>query len=198
MEDSEIVRLYLARDEAAVRATDEKYGRLCKSVARSILSCPEDAEECVNDSYVAVWNAIPPTLPSSFPAYLCKTVRNLSLKRLEYLSREKRSQSVLVSLDELESILPDEAAEKIDESGLAELISTFLHSQKESVRLVFVRKYYFFDSIEAIADRYSFTPSKVKNMLFRTRSKLREYLIREGFELPNRSTSTGETEETNG
>lgn len=184
MNDQRIVELYFERDEQAIKETAAKYGKLCHSIAYNILNNHQDAEECVNDTYVGVWNAIPPTRPNNFMAFICKIARNLSLKRLEFMKREKRSAEVLLSLDELASILPDSRCE-LDESveHVGKLISKFLRVQKEDARNVFIRKYYFFDSIEEIARRFGFTESKVKNMLFYTRNKLREYLIKEDVEI---------------
>ena len=184
MDDLRIIELYFARDEQAIKETDAKYGKLCHSIAYNILNNHEDSEECVNDTYVGVWNAVPPTRPNNFMSFVCKIARNLSLKRLEFMKREKRSQAVLVSLEELEAVLPDERfAPDVSDEDLGKLISTFLRSQKEDVRNVFIRKYYFFDSIGEIAKRYSFTESKVKNMLFYTRNRIRDYLIKEGVEI---------------
>lgn len=184
MDDLKIIELYFARDEQAIKETDMKYGRLCHSIAYNILNNNEDSEECVNDTYVGVWNAIPPTRPNNFMAFVCRIARNLSLKRLEFMKREKRSQAVLISLEELEAVLPDDRyAPDVSDEDIGRLISTFLRNQKADVRNVFIRKYYFFDSIGDIAKRYSFTESKVKNMLFYTRNKLREYLIKEGVEI---------------
>ena len=184
MEDSKIIELYFERDEQAIAETDAKYGRLCRSISLNILGNSDDAEECVNDTYVGAWNAIPPARPNNFMAFICKITRNLSIKRLEFLTREKRSPSVLLSLDELASLLPDEhiAPDAADED-IGKLIANFLRSQSEDIRTVFIRRYFFFDSVEDIAKRCSFTGSKVKNMLFRTRNKLKDYLIREGVEL---------------
>lgn len=184
MDDLGIIELYFERDEQAIKETDVKYGKLCHSIAYNVLNNHEDSEECVNDTYVGVWNAIPPTRPNNFMSFVCKITRNLSLKRLEFMKREKRSQAVLVSLEELEAVLPDERyAPDVSDEEVGTLISTFLRSQKEDVRKVFIRKYYFFDSIGDIAKRYDFTESKVKNMLFYTRNKLKDYLIKEGVEL---------------
>ena len=181
MEDSKIVQLYWQRDEQAVRETQAAYGRLCYGIAYNILNSHEDAEECVNDAYVAVWNAIPPAKPDCFMAFLCKIVRNCSLKRLAYLTRQKRSAALTESFEELAEVLSQErVATDEDEKEIGKLISCFLRTQKQEVRLVFVRKYFFFDSIEAIAKRCSFSESKVKNMLFRSRKRLREYLKKEG------------------
>ena len=184
MNDLNIIELYFARDEQAIKETEIKYGRLCLSVAYNILNNNEDSEECVNDTYMGVWNAIPPTRPSNFMAFVCKITRNLSLKRLETQARQKRSQATLVSLDELAQVLSDESiADGVSDEDIGKLISDFLRNEKEEIRNVFIRKYYFFDSIGDIALRYSFTESKIKNMLHHTRKKLKDYLIKEGVEL---------------
>lgn len=184
MDDLKIIKLYFERDEQAIKETDTKYGKLCHSIAYNILNNHEDSEECVNDTYMGIWNAIPPTKPHSFMSFVCKITRNLALKRLEFMTREKRSQSVVVSLEELETVLPDcRYSPETSDAEVGKLISKFLRNQKKDVRNVFIRKYYFFDSIGEIATRYSFTESKVKNMLFYTRNKLKDYLIKEGVEI---------------
>ena len=181
MDDSKIIDLYFERNEQAIKETEIKYGKLCHRIAYNILNNNEDSEECVNDTYVGIWNAIPPARPDNFMAFLCRIARNLSLKRLEFMKREKRSADVLFSLHELEGVLPDERyAPDITDKEVGRLISTFLYAQKEDVRNVFIRIYYFFDSIREIAESYSFSESKVKNMLFYTRKKLKDYLIKEG------------------
>lgn len=139
---------------------------------------------CVNDTYVSVWNTIPPTRPHNFMSFICKIARNLSLKRLEFMKRKKRSAEIILSLDELAAVLPDERyAPDVSDEDVGKLISKFLRSQEEYVRNVFIRKYFYFDSIREIAKRYSFTESKVKNMLFYTRNKLKDYLIKEDVEI---------------
>jgi RNA polymerase sigma-70 factor (ECF subfamily) len=184
MDDLSIIELYFARDEQAIKETDNKYGKLCHSIAYNILNNNEDSEECVNDTYIGVWNAIPPTRPNNFTAFLCKITRNISLKRIEAMARQKRSQATIVSLDELAEILPDESiGENISNDNLTELISDFLRKEKADVRNVFIRKYYFFDSVGDIAKRYDFTEDKVKSMLYHTRKKLKDYLIKEGVEI---------------
>ena len=166
MDDLRIIELYFERDEQAIKETDAKYGKLCHSIAYNILNNHEDSEECVNDTYVSVWNTIPPTRPHNF------------------MKRKKRSAEIILSLDELAAVLPDERyAPDVSDEDVGELISTFLRSQEEYVRNVFIRKYFYFDSIRKIAKRYSFTESKVKNMLFYTRNKLKDYLIKEGVEI---------------
>lgn len=159
-DDLRIIELYFERDEQAIKETDAKYGKLCHSIAYNILNNHEDSEECVNDTYVGVWNAIPPTRPSNFMSFVCKIVRNLSLKRLEFMQREKRSADVLLSLDELAAVLPDERyAPNVSDEDVGKLISKFLRTQKEDARNVFIRKYYFFDSIGEIAERFGFPES---------------------------------------
>jgi len=184
MDDFQIIELYFARNELAIKETDAKYGKLCKKIAYNILNNLEDSEECVNDTYNGVWNAIPPTRPNNFMSFICKIARNLSLKRLEFIKREKRSAELLVSLEELAEILPDNRiTPNVNDEDVGKLISKFLVSQKEDCRNVFIRKYFFFDSIKEISKRFSFTESKVKNMLFHTRNKLKDFLIKEGIEI---------------
>ena len=184
MDDLSIIELYFARDKEAIKQTDIKYGKICHSVAYNILNNNEDSEECVNDTYIGVWNAIPPTRPNNLMAFVCRITRNLSFKRLEAMSRQKRSQAVLVSLDEISEVLSDESiADRVSDEDIGKLISDFLRNEKSEIRNVFIRKYYFFDSIGDIARRYNFTESKVKNMLYHTRTKLKDFLIKEGVEI---------------
>ena len=184
MNDPEIIELYFKRDEKAIEETDAKYGKLCYRIAYNILNNHEDSEECVNDTYLGVWNAIPPTRPNNFVAFVCRITRNLSLNHLEKMSRQKRSAATVVSLDELAEVLPDDSiADGFSDKDIAKAISDFLRSENEDARNVFMRKYYFFDSISDISRRFGFTESKVKSMLFHTRNKLKEYLIKEGVEI---------------
>lgn len=181
MDDSYIIELYLARNEQAIKETDVKYGRLCFRIAENILGNKEDSEECVNDTYWKVWNLIPPTIPNNFMAFISKIVRNISLKKNEFIHAQKRTPNVNVAFEELEYILSDDRiANEFDEQDIASLIDDFLRNEKESVRNVFIRRYYFFDSIKEISERYLFTEVKVKNILYHTRKKLRKYLEKEG------------------
>mgnify|MGYP005755205059 CR=1 FL=1 len=184
VDDEQIIALYFARDEAAITETDNKYGKLCYGIAHHILLNDEHTEECVNDAYLAVWNTIPPTHPNNFTAFICKIIRNLALKRLEYENAEKRRSNFCCSLSDLEEIIPDERIRpEIGEKELGGIISDFLRCQKAEARNVFIRKYWFFDSVSDIARRYHFSESKVKSMLYHTRNKLRDYLRKEGIEL---------------
>ncbi|HHV97467.1 MAG TPA: sigma-70 family RNA polymerase sigma factor [Clostridiaceae bacterium] len=184
MDDLMIIELYFARDEQAIKETDVKYGKLCYNLANNILGNNEDSEECVNDTYLSVWNKIPPTRPNNFMAFICKIVRNLSMKKLDFNRALKHTQNITASFSELEEILSyTRTVPNCEYEELGKLISNFLRQEKEDARNVFIRRYYFFDSISDIASRYSFTESKVKNMLYRSRNKLREYLKKEGIEV---------------
>ncbi len=184
MDDLTIIDMYFARDEDAIKETDLKYGRLCFGVALNVLGNDADSEECVNETYLSLWNNIPPTRPNNFAAYICKITRNLSLKRLEYNKARKRAPSAVCSLSELENVLPDSSIPPdVDNEEIARKISDFLRTKKPVVRVVFIRRHWFFDSVRDIAAKYSFTESKVKSMLYHTRNELREYLKKEGIEI---------------
>lgn len=181
MEDLMIIELFFARNEQAINETDVKYGRLCFGISNNILSNDEDAKECVNDTYLSVWNKIPPTRPNDFKSFICKIVRNLSIKKLEYNLALKRSKNMTVSYSELENVLQDnDICDEIEYKNIGKIISDFLRHEKEEARNVFVRKYFFFDSVSDIARRYSFTESKVKSMLYHSRNRLKEHLKKEG------------------
>ena len=128
MDDLTIIELYFDRSEQAIDETDKKYGKLCRSLAGSILSSDEDAEKCVSDAYLSVWNTIPPTRPNNFTAFLCRIVRNLSLKRLDYNTAQKRNGNVTVPLSELEEVLHTAPEPELEELG--KLLSRFLRQEK--------------------------------------------------------------------
>ena len=184
MEDLQIIELYFERNENAIKETDAKYGKLCFRVANNILKNSEDSEECVSDTYLSAWNQIPPTRPNNFMAFLCKITRNLSLKRMKFLTAAKRTSVATVSFDEIEGYVSDDQLRAdINEIELGMIFSKFLRSEKPEARNVFIRRYWFFDSVSEIAAQYSFSESKVKSMLFHTRNRLRDYLKKEGIEV---------------
>ncbi len=181
MEDHDIIELYFERDEKAIDETARKYGKLCFGIANNIIGNENDAEECVNDVYLGVWNAIPPQRPGSFRAFVAKIARNLALTRLKYNKADKRSSHILVSLDELEEIIPHtDNFSLTDDRQIGGWISEFLYSQSEEIRNIFMRKYWYFDTVEELCQRYGYSESKIKSILFRTRSKLRIYLNEKG------------------
>ncbi len=181
MDDNKIIELYFQRNESAIRETEEKYGSLCFSVANNILGDEGDSEECRNDTYLALWNSIPPEKPNNLKAFICKIARNLSLKRLEYHSAAKRARHLELSLSELEETLPDTRMRcEIEDEDLGGLINAFLLTEKEDARNVFIKRYYFHEGISEIAEFYSFTSVKVKSMLFHTRHRLKKFLVEKG------------------
>ncbi len=184
MDDLQIIELFFQRDERAIAETQAKYGDLCFHIVYNILNNHEDAEECVNDTYLNVWNTIPPAKPQSLKAFVCKIARNLALTRLKYNNRKKRSPDSLISLSDVEDTLISTSADQhlLDEEA-GRVIDKFLREQKSDVRNVFLRRYWFGDSIDDIADRFSFSKSKVKSMLFHTRNKLIKYLHKEDIDL---------------
>ena len=183
MEDKAIVELYWQRQERAISETKTKYGAYCSAIAWRILNDALDAEECVNDTYLGAWNAMPPHRPTSLNTFLGKITRNLSLKRWRARSAVKRgSGEVTLSLDELEECIPsaDSAQEHLEAAELARMLDTFLGGLSEDDRRMFVCRYWYFDSVGDIADRFGFGQSKVKMSLKRTRDKLAIYLEQEG------------------
>ncbi len=184
MDDLKLIDLYFARDEQAIKETEIKYGKLCLQIAKNLLKNREDCEECVNDTYLAVWNTIPPTRPNNFRAFICKIARNLCLKKLEFSNAAKRSANAILSLSEIEGIIADERiSQNINDEALGKLISSFLWKEKELNRNIFIRKYWFFDSVSDISQRYSVSESNVKSILFRTRNRLKVFLMKEGIEI---------------
>ncbi len=184
MEDSRIVEMYFERNEQAIAETQKKYGRLCLNLAKRIIGDGYDAEECVNDVYLGVWQAIPPERPSSLSAFVTRITRNLAINRLKYRSAAKRRPDALLSLSELEEIIPNaELFERADDRELGKWISEFLRAEDEETRKIFIRKYWYFDSIAQLSEKFGYSESKLKSILFRTRKKLRVYLEKKGVTL---------------
>ncbi len=184
MEDHEIIALYFDRNEQAIAETQRKYGKLCLGLARRIIGNEQDAEECVNDVYLGVWQAIPPQRPSSLSAFVAKITRNIAIARLRYRKASRRDSDAMVSLSEIEEIIPDpDAYEAVEDREIARWISEFLYEEDEEVRNIFLRKYWYFDSIATIADAFGYSESKIKSLLFRTRNKLKNHLAEKGVSL---------------
>lgn len=179
MEDQAIIDLYFARSDQAIRETQDKYGRMLRSIAYGILKSLEDAEECENDTYLKTWNAIPPQRPSVFSAFLSKITRNLSLDRYDELHAQKRgSGEVPALLDELAECLPagGEVSSHLEEEELSGVINAFLKELKPDARNIFLRRYWFGDSVQEIAEKGGFGASKVKMSLSRSRKALEKVL----------------------
>lgn len=182
MEDSKIVELYLQRDENAIKETKIKYEKYCSYIANNILNSTLDTEECVNDTYLATWNSIPPNRPNSLRAYVGKIVRNIALNRYNANKAKKRNDSIEVVLDELNEVIGDSESDGrnlTDELTLKYALNAFVGSLKQETREIFVRRYWYLSSIKEIASDYGLSESKVKVTLLRTRELLREFLRKE-------------------
>ena len=180
MDDNEILDLYFARSEQAIVQTDQKYGFYCYSIAKRILSDPLDAEESVNDTYAEVWKSIPPRRPKYFFAFLASICRHLSLNRVDWKQAAKRRAQVVPLTEEMENCIPDTVHERqMEAKELGRLLDLFLESLPKDSRLIFLRRYWYVDSVPEIAARYGMTESKVKMQLSRTKEKLRLFLEQE-------------------
>jgi RNA polymerase sigma-70 factor (ECF subfamily) len=181
MEDKDIIRLYFERAEDAIGKTAEKYGSLCRVIAKNISGNDADAEECVNDTYLAVWNRIPPEEPTSLRAYIGRIARNIALDRFDYNTASSRNGSMNLVLDELSEILPDESVDMLsEEKALMDALNLFLGREKARARIIFVRRYFYCESMSDIASRVHMQESAVRSSLFRTRKKLAMFLRKQG------------------
>ena len=187
MEDSAIISMLSQRKESAIEMMQKKYGRLCRQIAGNMLRSTEDAEEVCNDTFLTAWNRIPPETPNYLGAFLCKITRNLSLKKIEYNSAEKRKGNYeSLPIDELAEVLctiQDSPEDSCDADELSAAISEFLRGQKTVNRQIFIRRYFAGDSVKDIAGAFDMTENNVSGSLLRTRKKLAAYLANQGFSL---------------
>ena len=179
MEDLDIIELYFQRDEQAIRHTADKYGAYCTAVSMNILHSEPDAEECVNDTWLKTWHAIPPTRPASLRLFLATIVRNLSLNRWRSWHSEKRDKRLEESFNELESCFP--APDDGDRGELTELLNSFLAELPKKERIIFVQRYWYSLSAAQIGEEVGLTENAVWVRLYRTREKLRTYLTERGY-----------------
>lgn len=183
MEDQQIVDLYWRRDADAIGETASKYGGYCRTIAQNILSDRQDAEECLNDTWMGAWNAMPPHRPGRLRLFLAKITRSLACDRVRAQSARKRGGGVYtVALEELEECLPavPGADQAVEDRELERMVDRFLHTLPERACSVFLRRYWYAERIEDIAGRYGMGVNTVKTSLFRTRQKLKAYLEKEG------------------
>lgn len=185
MEDEQIITLYLQRSQQAIIETKNKYGAYCRVIARNILSNTLDIEECENDTYLAAWNVIPPHIPRKLSVFLGRIMRNIALDKYGYNTAKKRSGEFEVILAELEECLasPNTVETEHEAGEIARLINEFLYAIDELDRNLFIRRYWYSDSIRDLSNRFNMGTSKVKSTLFRIRNKLRFYLEKEGVNL---------------
>lgn len=182
MDDKAIITQLWERAEGAIESLAKKFGRRLHATAMNILNSRQDAEESVNDTYLAVWNAIPPKKPDPLAGFVYKTGRNQALKRLRYDTAMKRQPEFEVSMDELEGCIPSRALdEEVEARELGEAIDRFLDTVPKRNRDIFLRRYWFGDPVKAIGKAFAMNPNTVSVMLGRTREQLREFLRKEGY-----------------
>ena len=182
MEDSQIIAFLLERSEQAIRAMQTKYGGLCRSVVSNILPDFRDVEECISDTYLRVWRSIPPQQPERLDSYIARVARNAALDRHDYNRAFLRNSALTLAYEELEYVLPSRDG-CLDEVAFRTFLNQFLRSQKKDARIMFLRRYWYGDSIGQIAAAFGCGEEKVKSSLFRTRNKLRDAMIKEGIYL---------------
>lgn len=181
MEDREIIALFFARDEEAIRQTDLRYGTRLRALAERIVRSTEDAQENVNDTYFQAWQTIPPQRPARYFAYLAKICRNFALDTLDWRAAAKRSAEIVSLTRELENCIPDNRGEQaLEGRELGRLVDAFLAEQSKENRMIFVRRYFYADSVGEIAKRFAMKEGTVSARLHRIREKLADYLSKEG------------------
>lgn len=185
LEDNEIIELYWKRSQQAITETSYKYGNRLQNLSMNILHDNEDAKECVNDTYHATWNTLPPEKPDFFFAYLAKLTRHFSFGKYDYYHAKKRNVTIVELSQELENCIPahNEYEAKLDSEEIGKALSEFLRDQSPEMRKVFLHRYWYAESIRDIAHLFKISESKVKSILFRMRNKLKEYLEKEGITL---------------
>ena len=181
MEDSKIIELFFARNEDAIKHTDDTYGRRLYQLADNIVHNGQDAEESVSDTYLKAWETIPPHSPKYFFAYIAKICRHFALDRLDWKNAAKRKAEVVSLTQEMEACIPDtERGRELSGQELGMILDAFLRTLTPENRMVFMRRYWYVDTIAEIAARYGISESAVQMRLNRTRAKLCTYLEKEG------------------
>ena len=180
IDDNSIIALFFDRSEKALETLDIKYGKLCHKLSYNILNNRQDAEECVNDAYLGVWNAIPPAKPDPLRAYVCKVVRNISLKCYYKKEAEKRNSAYDVAIQELEDCLPAPKTvhEELETRELTLMIENFLDTLSDENGVIFLRRYWFFDTYAEIAARTGISEKSVSMRLVRIRKQLKKFLAK--------------------
>lgn len=183
MEDSKIIELYFQRSQDAIAQTDKKYGKYCYTIAYNILSDALDSEECVNDTYLKVWETIPPAKPSRLSYFIGKLTRNLSIDRLRNKSAMKRSAEAEIAFEEVDGMISDSMTDIHDEVFLRNTINSFLVGLSKKDRKIFVQRYWYMCSSVEIGKELGVSDSFVRVRLLRIREDFKNYLIKEGVEL---------------
>ena len=178
-DDEKIIEMFFERLEQGIRELDIKYGKICRNLSYNILNNREDAEECVNDAYLGAWNTIPPARPNPLLTYICKIVRNISLKLYWRKEATKRSSRYALALEEIETCIADRKTveNEIEVAELARIIEEFLDKQTRENRVIFLRRYWFADSYRDIAEFMGLSEKNISVRLTRIREKMKQYLI---------------------
>lgn len=180
MEDEQIIQLYFERAETAIRETDIKYGKYCYCISYHILSSCPDAEECVNDTYLKVWNSIPPQSPINFQSFIGSITRNLSINRYRYNKAQKRTSNMELTINEFFECVADYEIDFDDDIILKDCINKFLSMLSKQNRIIFMQRYWYCCSIEEIAKNVALSENNIKVSLHRLRIKFRNFLKKEG------------------
>ena len=184
MDDKTILDLYFARNEMAIKHTDDTYGRRLFHLADNIVKNDQDAEESVSDTYLKAWETIPPLRPKYFFGYLAKICRHFALDRLDWRNAAKRKTEVVSLTQEMETCIPDQSRQaELESKELGRILDAFLREQTPENRMVFLRRYWYVDTIAEIAQRYGISESAVNMRLSRTRDRLQAYLSKEGIKV---------------
>lgn len=184
MEDSKIIELLFNRNEDGIKRMDDTYGRRLFVLADNIVRNDQDAEESVSDTYMKAWDTIPPKKPMHLFAYLAKICRNFALKKLDWKTADKRNAEVVSLTQEMENCIPDTSRDReVEAKELGRILDAFLRTLSEENQMVFLRRYWYVDTIAEIAVRYNISESAVNMRLNRTRSKLAAYLAKEGIKV---------------
>ena len=179
LNDFEIVSLYHARKEEAIEFSQKQYGPYCHTVSMNILHSPPDAEECVNDTWVAAWNTMPPKWPQNLGTYLGKLTRNISINRLKALRRECRNRDLTLSFEELEDVIP--APDDTDAAVICGWLDEYLSTLSQQDRQLFVGRYWFNHPVKELARHYGMTPNAATKRITRVREGLRDFLKERGY-----------------
>jgi RNA polymerase sigma-70 factor (ECF subfamily) len=183
LEDERILDLFFERSEQAIEELSQKYGRIMLKISKNTLGSQRDAEECVNDAYLGVWNAIPPARPKPLLAFVCRIVRNVSINRRVKNEALKRGGNYAACAEELDSVLPSAGGpeEHIDAAALSSSIDGFLAKLPDTDRMLFIRRFFYMDSYEELADASGIREGTIRTRLSRVRNKLKDHLKKEGF-----------------
>ena len=177
MEDNKIIELYFARDEQAIVQTAVRYGKLCQQVTMNILGNRSDAEECVNDTYLKLWNSIPPARPRSLSAFVSRVARNIAIDRYRSLHSKGYNRDLELALEELAEVTPADTSQEV----LKELVQVFLRTLEETDRRLFLGRYWYAASVKDLAKAWGMTPNAVSMRLYKTRGKFKAFLTERGY-----------------